>query len=302
MKLLVRALALSTPLFALAGCPSSGGGDTKVSEADAPEVISQQACQLYFDCTCEDLLMPSAFTSQEACESELEGILIGAVDQGQMNDLVYDPDCVGEVFDLYDQLGCVTVDALSADDISALTGLADCKVYHGDREVGQSCELDLDIGDDCVQGAVCADGTCEAVGSNDLPDPGEPCENLFTPCNDGTLCLDVDGDGPEQAVCGTLPGNGETCFGAADLCDEGFACDQADKTCQPAPGEGEDCAEVILDQCAAGLICNMGTCVAEPTLGEPCINLQCADGFVCENNQCQEATPLSCSYAPGILD
>ena len=64
----------------------------------------------------------------------------------------------------------------------------------------------------------------------------------------------------------------------------------------------EDCAAVILDQCATGLICNMGTCVAKPTLGEPCVNFQCADGFVCENNQCQEATPLSCSYAPGILD
>lgn len=303
MKLLVRALTLSAPLLLLAGCPSTGDGSSSVSEDDAPDVISTQACKLYFDCSCNDFFDPQFFTSEEACKTELEGILIGAVDQGQMAELTYDADCVGEVFDLYNDLSCTTPDGLDLEDLAALTEQSNCKVYYGDREEGQSCETTLEIGDDCVQGALCENGTCVSDPTTTLPDPGEECDTQFLSlCDGGAICLDVDGDGPEPSVCTVLPGSGETCFGALDLCGEGLACNQADKACEPAPGEGEPCADVVLDRCGANLVCNQDVCVALPTLGEPCVNNQCADGFACENDQCVESAALSCGYAPGILD
>lgn len=131
----------------------------------------------------------------------------------------------------------------------------------------------------CTVGTTCVDGECVSSGSNCDPacatgeicqagmcvalDPqceavGEECDSSL-PENEGFMCLDLDGAGPQPGTCMTGCDSDGTCdFGA--LCF--FVSTGLDATCQ----SNDDCPE--------GLQCSNGAC-----LDSVCRPSEC-DGFV----------------------
>jgi hypothetical protein len=296
---------MSRPAFigiTMLGALALAGGckdDDSVSAEAAPEALAADACALYFECAC-DAFVEDAFTSREHCESAVEADVQRSIDEGEAAGLTYDGRCVDDYLDTLDDMGCATfVDLLSDPGLIArFEQTAQCKMFYGTRTAGQPCEVLVDSdGDDCVRGLVCENEVCTQPPVRKAA--GEPCDVFAEECDIGLVCLDVDGG--TATVCHDLPEGGETCLGAADLCDVDFYCDQGSKTCGALPSVGETCnptPNVVGRRCGENAVCSDATdsCVEAPGGGQACF-ITCQTGFVCEGMVCVEQPPLVCTVA-----
>jgi hypothetical protein len=287
-------------LLCLPACKAdTDSGGSGVPKDQAPETFAKELCSAYYDCACDDAVNNSPFTSQENCEAEIEAAIQADVDRADEAELFYDSTCARTALDYLDGLECTAWGDLSLEELGTLTQGVGCKVFYGTDDVGDSCEsINNNSDDTCVQDATCEMGTCAAIDV--LPDPGDSCDQAFSLCTQGAICIDIAG-GTDNA-CELLPDIGETCLGTADLCAIGLACDQSDKTCQLAPDDGEACAPPAISQCADGLYCDTDTCAPKPTGGEACMpSPGCGEGFTCNAGTCVTDPAVICTYTLGAL-
>ena len=290
---LALVLSAATASAITTGCKDDSGS---LSAADTPSEVARVLCAAYFDCSCPNFDDPDRYTSEEQCIPAKEADVQAALDEGEAAGLTYDGACVSKQLAAADDIGCKSLADYNLIDLSALVGDLDCKAFYGDKAAGASCTtLSMSDGDDCAADLRCKGGVCTAMD----PEPGAPCD--YSPsadqnqdCSGGAICMDVDNDG--AGVCETLPGTGGTCLGALNLCEPYLTCDQGSKKCTAAPGDGQPCAQDILqwNQCAEGTTCDAGTCRTLPGGGEPCLQNQCAQGFSCEAGTCVQARPIVC--------
>lgn len=287
-------------LLCLPACKAdTDSGGSGIPKNEAPETFAKELCAAYYECQCDDDLNNSPFTSQENCEAEIEAAIQADVDRADEADLFYDSTCARDALDFFEGLGCTALGDLSLAELSEVTGGIGCKAFYGTDEVGEACES-INNDDTCVQGATCEQGTCAAIDA--LPEPGEACSPAFSLCAEGALCIDIEGG--TNNTCEILPDIGETCLGTADICALGLACDQAEKTCALAPGDGEACAPPAISQCGDDLYCDTDTCAPQPTGGEACMPFPgpgCGEGFTCTNNTCVVEPAIICTYTLGAL-
>lgn len=276
--------------LALAGACKDDGRHGPVDQGDAPGQIAARFCAAWFGCDCDGFA--ERFDSMADCETEIAEQVQDDIDDGNGAGLTYHSDCPGIWIDAIDTLSCQTFfeAALDQDSLDAGRNLAECKLYYGDEGAGQPCdEMPGVPGDDCEVDLVCNGGTCAV--RTDPGTQGEDCSQQ-DPCADGHFCLDLDGDGAE--LCERLPQLGETCLGTLDLCDLEFYCDQTDKTCVALPTVGEPCGPMGTLRCGEGSVCGAGDmCEAAPGAGEPCV-LVCDTGLTCDAGVCAVAPPLVC--------
>jgi hypothetical protein len=286
------ALGLGAGLALALSCKDDG----EVSMEEAPRAFADKACAIYYGCHCEDHL-PDPFSSEEDCRLEVAERVQAGIDEGEAEGLTYDGECFADYIGFVEDLGCATgVDVLlDLDKLVAFDTVGRCKWYSGTRAAGQSCDdLQDGNGDDCQPDLRCEQGTC--VAPERTTPAGDPCEEQRE-CVAGTVCIDVEGGDDE--LCETLPTEGETCKGTADLCATDTYCDQGSKTCRALPPVGSECApapNVVLLSCALYGECDDSTCVEAPTGGQSCTAL-CQPGFACDDGVCVEQTPAACVLA-----
>lgn len=288
----------SLALLCLPACKAdTDSGGSGIPKDDAPETFARELCAAYYDCECDDTRPNPPFTSQENCEAEIEAQLQSDFDRADDAELFYDSSCATQALEYFRNLDCRLAEEATLEDLSVLFYGINCKVLFGTDEIGESCELLNGNADDtCVQDAYCDKGTCVAYP----PSPGDDCDPALSLCMDGGFCIDKSGG--SDNVCEVLPGQGELCLGTLDLCGPELACNQDDKTCQPAPAEGDACAQGAVTPCSNGLHCEADMCVANPGAGEACMQTPgCAFGLTCEAGTCVTDSALTCYYAEAAL-
>jgi hypothetical protein len=291
----VAAVAIAAPLTI--SCEEDEGGE--VSSENAPEAVAQTVCNRYFACTCEMRDAQNVFSSPDACELALAQDLQEAIDEGEAANLTYNGRCPSLQMGIADTLACQSLTELILDLPASedWEEYQNCKLFHGERGPGQSCEpLEHSNGDDCQPDLVCNENIC--ITRLGQIAEGEACTLGQDACATGLVCIDVDG-GVDNPTCESLPRGGATCKGTANLCDIDFTCEIETKTCVALPGVGEPCAEmpsVLQWGCARGALCEVeeDVCIAAPGGGEPCSGF-CQEGFACEGGRCAEAAALICA-------
>lgn len=217
---------------------------------------------------------------------------------------VSEVDCDDGLKCLGDPARCIT----GLDTCDACSGDADCKSGASCREQpGQegggkhcvpACGGGCAFGFSCQDGACFpASGTCDAPGTNCVPDSEALCLPPQYGCGDGNACDLFFGQ----------------CFATHTICEEGWVCDPNTYSCVTAC-EGDD-------ECDAGQRCASGRCVAagvvkpacqsneECPLGERCVQdpltalISCVPGCsadsdcglasVCASGQCRSRSPIN---------
>lgn len=283
----------------VAACKDEAGP----SAEDAPEAVAQALCRWYFECGCDE--ENDRFTSEADCRLEIAGDVQSDIDEGQQQGLTYQPGCVQAVLDFFETVQCASaVDLYLEEDLArASEDLTSCKLFHGDREAGESCtELQDTNSDDCLADLDCENGVCT------VPDvrkkAGEACNDMDALCEAGLVCMDINGGTDRK--CEDLPEAGEVCKGTGNLCHLDYYCEQSSKTCRSLPGPGKECAaspNVLQQRCNAEGVCNTDTNMCDPVPGggEDCV-LKCADGFVCEGGVCRTEEAVACYASASIGD
>jgi hypothetical protein len=277
-------------------------GTGEVSSEVAPEAVADAVCSRYFACACEMIDDGNSFSSVEACELALAQDLQEAIDEGEAAGLTYNGRCPGLQADLADTLACRSLGEIFLD-LSLAAQFEEyegCKLFHGVRGPGQSCEdLDESNGDSCQADLRCQDGIC--ITQPERQPAGEACEDTDE-CEASLVCIDVDG-GNDNPTCEALPRGGDTCKGTANLCDIDYTCDIESKTCVALPGPDMPCTatpSVLLWTCRRGAVCDEDTdmCITAPGGGEQCVGI-CAEGFSCQQGRCAEDPALICAVDIG---
>ncbi|AKF10137.1 hypothetical protein DB32_007286 [Sandaracinus amylolyticus] len=154
------------------------------------------------------------------------------------------------------------------------------------RAEGASCERT----NECDADLACVDGRCAPARHEGCAEcaSGEQCGLSIGRCrprlDEGEACAENDECARELACvrgrCAPrgLVGEPGTCEWTETTCAAGLWCEGG--TCQPFPGEGEACSE-LLRLCAEGLECVSSRCTALPGAGEPCVEGACTSGLVC---------------------
>jgi len=200
---------------------------------------------------------------------------------------------MGRYLSAFHDLECRTDGELSFDELVELSRQTSCKVFFGTDQPGEACVRIDELGDSCVNDAICYEALCVAITAPVAE--GEECNPALelSACTSGALCLDLDDDG--QATCVKVPESGDACLSVIGLliCGEGLGC--FDGTCLAAPGDGEACHTGGGNACGAGLECNLETevCQPLPAGGEVC-TFACVDGFDCTDNRCVAQEPIIC--------
>lgn len=272
--------------------PDTSGDGSGVPKDEAPEKFAQVLCAAYYSCDCTDHNADPPFSSEENCLLTIEAEAQSDIDAADEEELIYDKECAEQLLDFFDDLDCDTLSALSFEQLAIVAAGLECKVFHGTDDPGDSCESLSTMSDTCVEDALCTNGICV---ESPRKGPGDACSQGDV-CTEGSICIDISGG--NDNTCELLPDLGDTCLGAADLCNVGLTCDQETKACAVAPGSGEDCAAAYFDVCAEGLYCDADVCTELPGGGEQCTQRgDCADGFECRAGTCQTAAPMICAYA-----
>ncbi|MFP2925448.1 hypothetical protein ACLESO_09545 [Pyxidicoccus sp. 3LG] len=160
---------------------------------------------------------------------------------------------------------------------------------------GASCH-DYD-GPQCGWSLYCRDGRCQKARGE-----GEACKAPGTgrfgtlECRDELFC---DGDNGQPGTCRLRREAGAACRNAFECGDEMNCAGSKPQegvwgTCQPAPRQGESCAE---RPCAVGLVCSFAsmTCVSPSRLGEPCAAPdECYFSGTCVDGVCRPIGAESC--------
>jgi len=277
--------------------------ETALEELTASICAQVEAC----DCSAGELAAGELSSGCTTLESDLWRARLKV---GHDRALVWDGDCVDAIGEAVGAAACE----------EAQLGLSHpcndyCAVFHGEREIGESCEGFDELVSDCAQGLLCAQGRCVApctVLSGGQP--GEPCgepggaqefgacaQGLYcdrslgrcaVPPPVGSPCEDYDDCGPDAfcdwdvAVCRALPGLGASCW-ESPQCIQGLACqnspDYGSATCVEPAAADEDCRD---RPCAEGLSCDvmLDECVPTPAIGEPCVwGSGCGEGAMCDD-------------------
>jgi hypothetical protein len=193
--------------------------------------------------------------------------------------LVYDGDCVASDVEALEGAACEWPEAGADHECHAY-----CAIFHGDRDVLESCEAYDDRTSDCAHGLLCASGTCV-----------DPC-TVLTGLGAGEVCRGPSGDELDRCAdglvcsfdtnrCGTGLDAGASCYDGG-LCGEGLYCAYDEfggsAFCTPEPQAGQPCGNG--GQCGEGLQCDWNTalCRGPAALGESCESVSCEQGLVCD--------------------
>lgn len=279
------ALALGLVLVASSLLVACGEADPNASLRDE---IVDRICSSRARCKCDVAL--------ETCRADEDARVRATFDEAAAARLEVDAACVRASLDTLEDDGCRTLESLdrelSADRYDRLL----CHTFYGDRSPGEPCmQLELSDGTDCAAGLQCRDGEC--VPERPWPVAGEGCYLPFVECRDDTTC--VTDPATDALTCLATPHEGDPCSGREAACEPGLACD-ADGLCRVAPGEGDPCAPAGYweNECATGLWCEHGTCVAAGGPGQVCAPPPCAAGLFCAatTKRCEEPWPLACTF------
>lgn len=277
----LAALVLWPFASALVGCAS----EDRITEADFPASYAAALCDKYAECSC------SPSMDLDACRADEEADVMTTRVAPASSGLRYDPYCGTRSVHAIADFGCETLDEV----IAAARGDDDCdpcKLYVGDRRVGESCTVHGPA-DDCVRGAACVDGSCVDVCA---PVPlGEPC--LQRRCEPDLICeVDLDTEGNiVRSACVREAALGEPCIDDA-TCSQQLTCDLETEVCRMLPFVGEpctfSCAEGWCEQTGTG-----ATCRAAQANGEACtFDEQCEGDCDLALGVCISAQALACGW------
>ncbi|MEM7153991.1 MAG: hypothetical protein AAF799_14165 [Myxococcota bacterium] len=265
-------------LAALGGCQAERGGP---APEDLVDLIANH-CTTVETCRCEGDLVATR------CDEDLTDRWNTRIRAGEERELQYDAECFDQLTADVDRYGC----AYSGGE-SPLCGRF-CAVYHGDKQLGSSCEGVDSLVSDCAQGLVCSEGTCVdpcAVLGGRLLD--EPCRDpsggsVYDDCAAGLFC------DRDLFPCQPLAELGQPCRSTNGACADGLSCNWDSDVCVTAAAAGESCDNV---ECAQGLDCDWindsRICVVEALEGEDCSQARCAGDLYCNDfNFCQDAPGL----------
>lgn len=267
-------------------CTGCSGDDAAREELRA---LARKQCEHAESCRC-------AGTGRDAdCLEERRALWDARVDEARDLGLRYDAACVEAIAARLEEYGCASA-AAGPEHLCA----SYCAVFHGDRELGTSCQRHDDTVSDCAQGLVCREGSCV-----------EPCPAL-TGRTEGQRCMSEEGVAIEDCahdlhcswqsgLCEAPAQAGESC--ASRDCATDLWCDYTTSFCRASLGEGEPCETGRCDQ---GLFCDWnsgpGECRPSSRAGESCSERTCADGLWCDYDAmiCREPGQegASCSYGP----
>lgn len=196
-------------------------------------------CERVQACRCETPI------TAESCDEEITDRWNRRVRLGDARGLQYDAECFSTIVADLERDACYTPGG------SNPLCASFCAVYHGDKQLEESCEAVDELVSDCAQGLLCHEGTCV-----------EPC-TVLGGRQQGEPCVD-----PELGT------------GFFDDCAQGLACSWETGTCIPLATEGQSCADT---QCSEDLYCNWqsGTCVRGLAEGEICDDAECAADLYC---------------------
>jgi len=216
-------------------------------------------------------------------------------------DLVFDGECVDAIAEQAEAAGCETAPSGASHPCRDY-----CAVFHGDRELGDTCRAFDELVSNCEQGLVCSQGRCAEPCTVLSGAPlGARCRDPETgfaldDCADGLWCS------PGVGRCVAPPEPGSPCPDAG--CGPDSRCHWETNTCQPLPGLGESCLD---SQCADDLDCvydDFGyeaTCREPAGLGESCNSVSCGEDLYCDELAvCRGPAALgeSCRYVPCVTE
>lgn len=260
-------------------------------QATLLDELAQSLCTQADECGCAG----SSFAA--GCLGVESDLWRARVQVAHERDLEFDRECVDSIAEQAEAMACEKARAGSGHPCHDY-----CAVFHGDKEVGESCRRFDDLVSNCDQGLVCAKGRCT-----------EPCEVLsgaqlgalcsasgteIVECADGLWCH------PDYGRCVLPPAPGSPCPDVG--CGDDAYCEWETNTCRPRPGAGQSCYD---QPCAEGLDCayeyesDTATCVEPAALGESCQAVRCSDGLYCdETSSCRGPAELgeSCNWVPCI--
>lgn len=303
--------ALLSLVGALTGAASCGDDTTTEPTDQHPgDAIAEAQCARYEACCPGGAPVGG---DRESCVEELGATYRPLIDDGGGEGWAYDERCVDAYLALYEGIACDGTPAVSQCTIDWCWSGG---FHHGAAAAGDPCSdtRDCDINLACVDGACrnpCGLGEGEPCGSSavdpdfqtcsptlvcdlqtstclPLPEAGQPC--LTNLCVDGVTCIEgtCEAPRPEGAECPNDP----AC--ASSYCD---------LYSSPTPAGNGQCRTlpVIGAPCAAGGRCDLearcvdGTCQPLPGDGEPCPELECAEGFACAGGVCEVSVPPLCA-------
>jgi len=231
------------------GCdPSRDEPPRQVALEDAQEVLEAEYCALLFSCGCQGMTFETLDACGDYVRSSLEEL---QQPPPGLEDLAYDPVCMGEKVDAIAARGC----SPATDDDDACE--RPCLLYHGEIDVGEPCRAAMDTVDsysECSQGLRCDvtectshdmctgtcvdpcvdsgfttsggdDDDCDPTGGSCMPSPDGAADD--EPCTGHAQCQS--GYCP-AGFCAPLPEAGESCAGTF-ACAEGLTCDSATRRC-----------------------------------------------------------------------
>jgi hypothetical protein len=300
--------------FVIMGC-----NEKDPASEDAARLVAE-LCESAERCSCADDL------EEDDCEVSRRREWDRRIEEARRLELTYDAECFETQIETAIEYGCW---GASKFEPHLCEGF--CAVFHGNRELGESCDGFDEVVSNCAQGLVCSDGRCVspcesltglAAGERCMTPEGEPIET----CALGLQCS------YETMTCLALPELGQPCQGE---CSYGSWCDYNTYVCVQLRGEGEDCLNVqcepelycqyqfdgttetatclpyVLEgeactpdsRCANGLGCAPdGVCRGPGGVGEPCNTIGCEEGLICDFaiDQCLAAPSevgLPCPFA-----
>ena len=159
---------------------------------------------------------------------------------------------------------------------------------------GMSCNHNDD--DQCEDGLVCFQGSCEQLGKN-----GDPCSDALPRCEPGLICA--------AGECTSIPvlyfrKLDEACERGVSLCEPGLVCEStagAMGVCKNTVAKDAACKRADPNQCPVDQYCDAttpgtsGTCRNYPVEGAACLTMRaqtCADGHLCISNTCRALQPV----------
>lgn len=268
-------VSLLVLVAAAAFCPSGGraAAATTVQEATPPSAdeIARRLCDALHAVPerrrAECCAAPASASLAGACAIELAGSLRAGVLTLALADV---ERCAAETARALD--GCAWVTPRLAPAPAACRG-----IVHGRLDLGARCRSSLECRDGlrCVGGDASVAGVCVPPGR-----PGDSCDAV--PDELATHARET--DDPRHPSC-------------AGFCLRG--------RCAALAAEGGACAGHR--ECATGLHCVSGRCVAgpPPSLGEPCDGAACGAGLLCIDGRCARpkaagescTSPFECAAA-----
>ncbi len=201
--------------------PIEVDGPSRIELEDAEAALRTAYCERMFACDCEAPL----FDGVDACMAQIETEVTALQQQPGGKNIYYDPHCLGEKVDAFDELGCEP-----ADDESGQC-MRPCAIYHGDGSKGDFCHRTADLRySDCGKRWRCSVDICSD------PDPTKCSGTCVDPCELGSApCPDCDDDSYCETTTGTcipLAGNGDACTDhgqcESEWCDEGTCGERPD--------------------------------------------------------------------------